>query len=216
MQDSSIPGAIQTAPLTASEEKATTPGLCPRCGQPIIDPDGLGWCRACGYCRSLEDERACALLAKTKVGAKQPSMAALAGDIPIWFWILVGGIGAVFAASLAAGWLLPAGKCLPRALWTTLQIAVGLLVVFAHQFLVLVVVAPEDEKLGFKDALLPTRLWPAAARRLPRTAPYLWGASWGLAMVIAALLFIGGLGHWNSYLPGANKDKNKSQTTSKS
>jgi len=28
---------------------------CPRCKQPLVDPQGLGWCKACGYCRSLAE-----------------------------------------------------------------------------------------------------------------------------------------------------------------
>jgi len=31
---------------------------CPRCGKPLTDAAGLGWCRACGYCRSLEEAKA--------------------------------------------------------------------------------------------------------------------------------------------------------------
>jgi len=184
------------------------PDQCPRCRLQLIDPTGLGWCRGCGFCRSLEDERTNELLQKTQARGPQVSMGMVAGHIPMWSWVLVGGIVVAVAASLVIGYLLPAGSNFIRALWTTVQVAVALLVIFICQLLALVQIAAEDEKLGFKDALMPTRLWSLVCKRLPATAASLWGATWALALIIGALLFIGGLGHWNEYLPGV-KDKQK-------
>jgi hypothetical protein len=185
-----------------------TASECPQCRLALIDPTGLGWCRGCGYCRSLEDERAKALLDQTQTRGPQVSMSGLVGYIPIWFWVLLAGLVGAFAASCAIGYLLPAGSNFTRALWTTAQVILGLLAVFACQLFALVQVAAEDEKLGFKDALVPTRLWSVVCKRLPGTACYLWGATWALALVVSAFVFIGGLGHWYSYLPGA-KDKDQ-------
>jgi hypothetical protein len=185
------------------------PGQCPKCRLQLIDPTGLGWCRGCGYCRSLEDETAKQLLQQTQARGPQVTMAGLIGHIPIWFWVLLIGLVAAVAASCAIGFLLPDGSNFTRALWATAQIAFALLAIFACQLFALVHIAAEDEKLGFKDALVPTRLWSLVCKRLPDTACYLWGATWSLALIVSAFLFIGGLDHWYGYLPGAKDEKTK-------
>lgn len=38
-------------------DPAGTDVACPRCGQKLVDPGGLGWCSKCGFCRSLEEDK---------------------------------------------------------------------------------------------------------------------------------------------------------------
>jgi hypothetical protein len=178
---------------------------CPRCQQPLIDPAGLGWCKACGYCRTLQAERDNALLQKRPEPSRGDMLSKAARGIPQWFWILIGGIGVLAGMALAAGYLLPPGNCLPRAVWTSVQIPLGLLVVFAAQLYAVMRVAPDDERMSFKDALVPTRLWVLVAKRLPELSGCVCTAAWGASLALFAVLFIGGLGHWFTYLPGANK-----------
>ncbi len=178
---------------------------CPRCGQPLVDPAGLGWCKMCGYCRSLESEKTNHLLAAAPGPTRGAVLAGVAGHIPLWFWILLVDVGGMAGLSLAAGQLLPAGNCLPRALWTSVQIAVGLLLIFAGQIIAVVAIAPEDEKLSFKDALVPMRVWSLVIKRLPRLCGCLWTSAGGATLVVSALVFIGGLQHWFTYLPGVKK-----------
>ena len=47
---------VVTLPPLADAASGETES-CPQCAAKLIDPNGLGWCRACGYCRSLEVER---------------------------------------------------------------------------------------------------------------------------------------------------------------
>jgi len=204
--ESRLPQSTETPAGGVPNANAAPSAVCPNCGQKLIDPGGLGWCRACGFCRSLEDERAQELLAQNAPPPKAPSMTQLAGYIPIWCWVLLGGVMLVFLFALGVGRLLPAGNTFPRALWTSVQVMGGLVVILAAQFLALTLVAAYDDKLGFKDVLVPTRLWAVAVRRLtalPRLAHYLCGAAWGVALILSALIFIGGLGHWFSYLPNS-------------
>jgi hypothetical protein len=192
-------------PVETTEAAAPANDLCPRCQKKIVDPGGLGWCPACGYCSSLDDERAKQLLARSTAAAPRPraSMQFMAGQIPLWFWVLIGGTAVVAVVSLAVdSWLEP-GNTFNRALWTSVQVVLGLVIIFVVQLFALVLVATDDEKLGFKDVLVPTRLWPAVCKRLPAMAPYLWAATWALTMSISALIFIGGLPHWFSYLPNS-------------
>jgi len=100
---------------------------------------------------------------------------------------------------------------LPRALWTTILIASGLGLLFIGQFIALIRVAPEDPRLTFKDAILATALWGHILPRVSRHQVTVCLAALGLAAVLGANLFIGGLTHWFNYLPGA---KNKGAAVS--
>jgi hypothetical protein len=79
----------------------------------------------------------------------------------------------------------------------------GLVLIFAGQLFALMRVAQYDEKLSFKDAIVPSRLWTVAAKRLGEVYGCLWTSVWGLGLIVFAILFIGGLQHWMTYLPGA-------------
>src|SRR5260370_36875121 len=49
-----IPAASET--VSVNKEAAPvvpSPLDCPRCGGKLMNPDSLGWCAKCGYCRSL-------------------------------------------------------------------------------------------------------------------------------------------------------------------
>jgi hypothetical protein len=194
--------ATTPAPQTAGPKPAQEI-QCPRCHKPLIDPNGLGWCKTCGYCRSLELEKNNKLLAAAPGPSRGAVLAGAAGHIPLWFWVLLAGIAILAGLSLAAGRWLPPGNTLPRALWTSIQIGVGLALIFTGQLIAVVHIAPEDEKLSFKDAVVPTRLWLLVSKRLPRCCGCLWVSTWGLALVVFAVLFIGGLQHWFKYVPNS-------------
>ena len=199
---------LKVGNATAGPEQEAV-SQCPRCRQQLIDPGGLGWCKACGYCRTLEAEQNNQLLQAAAQPTRGAVLKGVAGQVPWWFWVLVIGVGGLAGLSLAVGQLLPAGDCLVRAVWTSVQIALGLLMVFAGQFFAVMWIAPEDERLSFKDAIVPTRLWALVAKRLGRMYGCLWTSVWGLALVVCALLFVGGLKHWFSYLPGVANAKGK-------
>src|SRR4051794_28944721 len=73
------------------------PSLCPRCGGKLTNPDGLGWCPGCGYCRSLEEEKAVAPPPPEPAAPRKPSFlgATEFGEamrhVPRWAWPLLGG-----------------------------------------------------------------------------------------------------------------------------
>lgn len=178
--------------------------LCPRCQGKLIDPQGMGWCRACGYCKSIEDDKG--LAAVQKPAARQPSALGvvdfffLLTKIPDWVYLMILGSGGVFAASLMPGRLLAVGL-LERAVWSTTQIGVGLALIFVAQLMLLFALAPLDEKLSFKDAVLPFRLWGLAFQRGGRFKVPFWLATWGVSAIVAAVFVVGGLDYWERYLP---------------
>jgi hypothetical protein len=196
-----------TPPPPARQAKEPAADACPRCGKPLIDPSGLGWCKGCGYCHSLEQDKARApAAAGAPTGRRKPSALGLTElyeqvtVLPVWFWVLLGGVVAIVGGSFVPATLLPKTG-LMRALWATAQLAAGLVLILAAQIWSLIMLAPDDEKLGNKDAILSARLWLLTCQRLPRTCRQVWLGTWGLAAILAAVFVIGGLSHWLNYLP---------------
>src|SRR2546426_426791 len=87
---------LTTAPAqnpVAAEPHQPAADNCPHCRQPLIDPAGLGWCKACGYCRSLESEKIDKLLAAAPGPTRGAVLAGIAGHLPVWIWVLLAGVG---------------------------------------------------------------------------------------------------------------------------
>lgn len=88
-----------------------------------------------------------------------------------------------------------------------MQIAAGLAVIFAAQIVILFWLAPTDEKLSFKDAVLPFRLWGLAFQRGGNFRVPFWMGAWGLSAIVAAIFVIGGLDYWMRYLPDSKANQ---------
>jgi len=206
-------GAASAAPAGTDSEFNPSPeaeaepagDFCPRCKSKLIDPNGLGWCKACGYCKSLEDDKARVPLEAQRL-PRPPSTLGLVefgqvmAQLPSWVWIMLGGVAIVVAFSVPLAGSL-AARPLPRAVCSTVEAILGLLLIFAAQTWALCVLAPGDDKLHFKDAVFPGRLWGMSLRRLPQMRGQVWLASWGLACILSAVFVIGGQAHWLTYLP---------------
>jgi hypothetical protein len=200
---------------------STEAPVCPRCQQgPLVDPNGLGWCKACGYCRSLEEERAKdpppeAAAGEASTAKKtRPSVGGLVelGEavykLPSWVWVLLAGMAGFALVSLLPSKKLPLDS-LERAVWCTLQIAMGLLLILAAQFWAVIQIAPHDERVSARDVLLPARLWGLVFKRMPAMRLPVWFAGWGLSLILSAVLIIGGLSYWMNYLPGSKAAQQK-------
>lgn len=174
---------------------------CPRCGQKLIDPDSLGWCPKCGYCRSLE-EAAVKAPALAPVGtAHKPSQLGvvefyqLVANLPGWFWVVVVMAGLVLVASLAADFFLP-DNSLARAIWCSVQFFLGLVLIFAAQVWAMMLVVADDDKLGPKDLFVSFRLWRVTLAQLPATRKPVWLGTWGLSAMLCAVFVVGGYSYW--------------------
>ena len=203
---------LSTSP---TEVKPIAP--CPRCQKPLVDPNGLGWCRSCGYCRSLAESETTNAKAPVVKPGPQNSISATGwalGQTPMWFWVTLVGVVIVAGATFACGRYL---KLTPfeRALFTSVQMGAGFAMMLIGQFIALLRLAPEDSGLGFKDALFPFRLYGLVMKRLPSTQLTLYMGAWGIAAIVAANLFLGGLGHWLTHLPGTQKTSNIPKVKSK-
>lgn len=187
---------------------AAPASACPRCHKPLIDPSGLGWCKACGYCRSLAESetKTAPADAAAAVPANQfTATSAALGQTPTWVWITLAGLPVIAAISFACGRWLPLDP-FGRALFTTLQIAAGVGILFVGQCIGLMKIAPDEPSINFWDAIFPFRLYGLLFKRLPSTRHTIYLAAWGIAAILCAAIFIGGLGHWFKYIPGNQKN----------
>ncbi|HZZ80500.1 MAG TPA: hypothetical protein VFE62_18495 [Gemmataceae bacterium] len=181
---------------------------CPRCQQPLIDPQGLGWCKICGYCRSLaeSEKQTAGMQPKQEEAAPAPpqntvtATAAAATQMPLWIWISIIGMGAIAGGTYAASRYLHLTP-LHQALLTTIQIGTGVVFMLIGQFVALLRIAPEDSTITFWDAIIPFKLYGLVIKKLPSTQLTFYFAVWGVTAIVSAAIFIGGLGHWLTYLP---------------
>ncbi len=200
-----------TADATTSESAAGTP--CPRCGSKLINPGSLGWCPKCGYCRSLEQAGGTmALTAAPGTDKASPlgmvEFGQMLSKLPTWLWVLLAGMGILVVFSLSGNYFLPKNS-LPRALWSSVQLAVGLVVLIAAQAWAVILIAPGDDHIGPKDVVFSARLWGLVFRRLPDTRKQLWLGAWGLSAMICAVLLVGGFEYWYQfYQPKKYAEKN--------
>jgi hypothetical protein len=185
-----------------SKEKSASHAPCPRCGGKLVDPDSLGWCAKCGYCRSLEAESRTVLEAAQPARAASPLGAAEFGNLvqrlPRWSWILGAGAIVVVLLSVAANQAMPE-ECLPRALWGTFELLFGLLCILTAQVWSLFILAPDDDKLGSKDIVFATRLWALTFRRLPEMRRQVWLGGWGASAALSAAFIVGGFSYWYQF-----------------
>ncbi len=195
--------------LSSSPQAAGAPGAvtCPRCKAPLVDPSGLGWCKSCGYCKSLEEDKTKATLAAPPERKGPPSLGGLTQTgiavthLPLWFWVALVTTVAIPVACFVLQRYYPLTP-LRRAVWGSAQLGVGFFVIFVGQLAALLRLAHEETSLGFKDAVIPGKLYALICHRLPATQLPLYLICWGFALTISAAACVGGYGHWFSYLPG--------------
>src|SRR5262245_4884672 len=112
---------------------------CPHCREPLFDPGALGWCKKCGYCRSLGDSESKSDKAETPNTLTATGSAI--GQTPMWVWVTFLGIGIVVAITFVGGRYLTLSP-LERALLTTVQIFLGVAAMILGQFIGLMRIAP--------------------------------------------------------------------------
>jgi hypothetical protein len=199
------------SPMPDNPPGPATAEPCPRCQKPLVDPRGLGWCRACGYCKSLAEDTAkapAAVAAAQQSGAapKENAVQVVWKNTPVWAYVLILGAVAIVLGTYFGARHVPLTP-LKRALWTTLQIASGVTILLVTQFVAVLFIAPEDATISFKDVVIPARLYHLIGKRLPRMAWALCLAVWSLTLVASAVTCVGGLGHWMEYLPKSQQQK---------
>src|SRR5688572_6464998 len=91
--------------IPVQPEGTPAPDICPKCGGRLSNPETLGWCSKCGYCKSTDPGDSKIL----ETTAKRPPSALgivefieILKGLPTWSWVLMGGAVTVLGISLAA------------------------------------------------------------------------------------------------------------------
>ncbi len=173
---------------------------CPRCNHPLLNLASLGVCQNCGYCHALEEARN-AVITNQSIQFRLFSVRNLLYlwdrliYIHEWLVLLFAGVTATLFLSFMANRLL-VPESAPRALWTTLQISIGLVGILAAQVWAgrMVKTLYSD---GAKVSPLSPHIWVGIARQLPKSGGPTYLATWCLTLTLSAVFMIGGLGYWS-------------------
>ena len=162
--------SLQTVSSPVVPPSLPTSDSCPRCKKLLIDPKGLGWCKSCGYCRSLEEtEKKAVAVPEAAPPSQLAATGAVITAVPRWFLVMILGTGLIVGATFIGARYLTL-KPFERALLATLQIAFGFGVMFVGQFIGVMRIAPEEASLSFKDAVFPFHLYGLVFKRLPKSS----------------------------------------------
>jgi hypothetical protein len=209
------PSAPGKPPTEAEEKPGAEPlpdsAVCPKCRGKLIDPEGLGWCLVCGYCRSTADKTARLAVREGAVAPKNQSLTGIVecgkivGKVLVWCGVEFAVIAGLVVLALAVDARLPSDSPRTRAIWSTAQIIVSVVVLVIAQLWALVQLAPRDDRLGMWDAIIPFKLWNIGLKELPRTRGPVFMAAWALTLLCTAIFVIGGLSYWLPKKPGEKK-----------
>jgi hypothetical protein len=174
---------------------------CPKCdGGRLIDPEEMGYCPICGYCRYVEEARQNPGFDRPKQPTEMEVFKASVGQtvaaMPGWVGVMLGGIFAIIVYLIALDSLL-AEPSYERAMAGLVMMIGGLVTTLACQFWALLKVAPRHQELAMTDSFLrPGQIWHAAVGEMPATRWPVWLAAWGLSLALGAALFVGGQSYW--------------------
>lgn len=196
--------------------------LCPRCSHKLVNPEGLGWCSKCGYCRSIEEEQSAAAVGESEEKPAEEKASTLGAAefaqtvhlMPSWSRPLALGMLLIIGICYVGNMLLPA-ECLGRAAWATGQLIASLTGLIAAQLWVIMLVGATNETLSARDVFLPGRLWRAAIRGLPDTRKPVWLGAWSATAFVCSIALIGGFGYWLVLLQQQNDEKKLREVAAK-
>ena len=178
-------------PTPAAETGATAEG-CPNCGS--LEPWGkASWCPKCGFYPRLGISIGPALEVMGEAQSEPQTALDVWRRLPNWARVLVAGILAVFAISVAVRVANPRATMF-RNTWAALQLVGGLALFFTLHAMAMVRATIRYVNFGFVDAMLhPIDAWRPTFRELPALAPRVWLAAWGLTGAVCAIVILGGV-----------------------
>src|SRR5262245_18302828 len=146
---------------------------CPKCQGPMEPVSGWNWCHRCGhravsYAPPAPEVAAAPDGPGRQPGAGRSELGQAARLLPLWFWVLLGGLAVIGGASFAANLHLPS-RWRERAVWSTVQFLLGVLSFLLAGVWVSGRLGKDRSTFGLLDLLLPDRLWPRALKCLPAT-----------------------------------------------
>jgi hypothetical protein len=163
----------------------------------MVPVAGWSWCHRCGHRAVGQPElvpaQTPAAARKSRAGDSELALAARL--IPLWCWVLLGGLAAIAGVSWAADFYLPA-RSWERAFWSAAQVFLGLFSLLLAGVCVSGQLGRHRNEFTLADLLLPDRLWPRALKCLPQTRWHVCAGAWSAAVALCGLVWVGGWTYW--------------------
>ncbi len=174
-------------PLTSSDA-CNDAATCPQCGS--AESWGSGsWCPACGYYPKFADH----MPAQRIPAEPEAEPADDQARVPAWAVILLGGIAIIVVGSLGVRlWVyLNGGR---RAFFALGEMLIGFCCLGSASLFALWHCRRSNKNASVFDVVCnPVNLWQTTLEYMPTTRKRLWFATWGLTMIIAANVCVGGI-----------------------
>lgn len=174
---------------------ATVPGeTCARCH--TTEPWGSSsWCPRCGYYPSLDANGISDDSWRQHVTSDEapPADESLFGSLPVWFWILIGGMLSILMVGLVVRTQAAEEESL-RGLIALSVAGLAFPVIAVAHFRACRYAMKLDPRIKLMDGLLSWfNVWQPSIDQLPATRKRTWAVSWGGTAVVTALVIIGGI-----------------------
>ena len=174
----------------------TSTNGCPRCHS--TKPWGQNsWCPDCGYYPVVDRSAANGSswadnlpeLPQEEVEDDRSALQA----IPVWFWIMLGGVVGVTVFSVVVRVALADDETLRGRVALT-QLVIGLLTALTAHGVAAKFAMASDRRVNLNDVLLSWfNVWQPTISRLPDTCRRIWGMVWGCTAFLTAVTIIGGI-----------------------
>lgn len=189
------------ASVDVEPEPLPDQAICPRCHGKLVNPQELGWCPKCGYCRSLEKDRATAKLVNEAPPTKSVfnrfgEAGEMIGKIPGWGWTAAAGFCAIVALACLANHYLPQQDSLARALIGLIGVVASIVVILCLNLWSLFLLGANDENLSPKHVIFCLAIWRKVCMKLPETRRQFCTGIWTLTVLFTSLFIVGGFDYW--------------------
>jgi hypothetical protein len=172
----------------------------------LTDPQGIGLCPRCGFCRTLAVEGVAVLASAGQKTNWEPTVRGLRHALrvaPAALLIVCVALVAVVPLAYSADLRLAPGSR-ERAVWSAWNLLAGVLLVGAGQAWAINLLMEMKERVSWSDLASPFQVWGLTLRRLPATAWQVGLGSSGALTILAAVVWVGGLSYWFRLLPSAD------------
>lgn len=176
--------------------------VCPKCH--TAEPWGQNsWCPSCGFYPKFASEAELAAAAEAQAEPPQ-SPAEIEepenpGSLPEWMQVTIAGIFLILIASAGyRAWAYFNGGS--RALVAISQMGIGFAMVLGASIRAWWQCRKSDRRMGLADVVTnPFYIWQPTLEQMPETRRRVWIAIWGVTMIFAANVVVGGFKYSGLY-----------------
>lgn len=187
---------LKSGPEAASESAGAPKDSCPRC-HTTVSWGQSSWCPQCGFYPAVDtadpDGKSWADSLPQVPDEEQDTGQSVLQTIPVWFWIMMGGVLGIMAFSVAMRLMFPDEES-PRGMIAIAQLIVGLLCTVVAHIVASRAALSADRRVNLTDVLVNWfSVWQPTITCLPGTCRRVWFVVWGGVAMLTATTIIGGI-----------------------